>query len=50
LKYGYAWLSPGGNSESVGAQARQLTKAGCKKVFCDVHVSGAKTDRVQLSE
>ena len=30
------------------AQARQLTKAGCKKVFRDVHVSGAKTNRAQL--
>ena len=39
---------PGGKSESVDAQARQLTKAGCKKVFRDVHVSGAKTDRAQL--
>jgi len=27
---------------------RQLTKAGCRKVFRDVHVSGAKTDRAQL--
>jgi len=35
-------------SESVDAQTRQLTKAGCKKVFRDVHVSGAKTDRAQL--
>jgi DNA invertase Pin-like site-specific DNA recombinase len=25
-----------------------LAKAGCKKVFRDVHVSGAKTDRAQL--
>ena len=41
-------VSPGGKSESVDAQARQLTKAGCKKVFRDVHVSGAKTDRAQL--
>jgi hypothetical protein len=32
----------------VDAQARQLTKAGCKKVFRDVHVSGAKTDHAQL--
>jgi DNA invertase Pin-like site-specific DNA recombinase len=45
---GYARVSPGGKSESVDAQARQLTKAGCKKVFRDVHVSGAKTDRAQL--
>src|ERR1700730_10044381 len=48
MKYGYARVSPGGNSESVEAQTRQLTKAGCRKVFRDVHVSGAKTDRAQL--
>src|SRR5271166_4468165 len=48
MKYGYARVSPGGKSESVDAQTRQLTKAGCKKVFRDVHVSGAKTDRAQL--
>ena len=48
MKYGYALVSPGGKSESVDAQARQLTKAGCRKVFRDVHVSGAKTDRAQL--
>jgi len=48
MKYGYARVSPGGKSESVDAQAPQLTKAGCKKVFRDVHVSGAKTDRAQL--
>jgi DNA invertase Pin-like site-specific DNA recombinase len=48
MKYGYARVSPGGKSESVDAQARQLTKAGCKKIFRDVHVSGAKTDRAQL--
>ena len=48
MKYGYARVSPGGKSESVDAQARQLTKAGCTKVFRDVHVSGAKTDRAQL--
>jgi len=30
------------------AQARQLTKAGCRKVFRDVHVSGAKSNRAQL--
>src|SRR5204862_5221144 len=40
--------SPGGKSDSVDAQAGQLTKAGCKKVFRDLHVSGAKTDRAQL--
>jgi DNA invertase Pin-like site-specific DNA recombinase len=48
MKYGYARVSPGGKSESVDAQARQLTKAGCKKVFRDIHVSGGKTDRAQL--
>ena len=48
MRYGYARVSPGGKSESVDAQARQLTKAGCKKVFRDVHVSGAKPDRAQL--
>src|SRR6267154_2738295 len=47
-EYGYARVSPGGKSESVDAQTRQLTKAGCRKVFRDVHVSGAKTDRAQL--
>jgi DNA invertase Pin-like site-specific DNA recombinase len=29
------------------AQVRQLTKAGCKKVFREI-ASGAKTDRAQL--
>ena len=48
MKYGYARVSPGGKSESVDAQALQLTKAGCRKVFRDVHISGAKTDRAQL--
>jgi DNA invertase Pin-like site-specific DNA recombinase len=48
MKYGYARVSPGGKSQSVDAQARQLTKAGCRKVFRDVHASGAKTDRAQL--
>ena len=47
MKLGYARVSPGGKSESVDAQARQLTKAGCKKVFREV-ASGAKTDRAQL--
>jgi len=47
MKFGYARVSPGGKSESVDAQARQLTKAGCKKVFREV-ASGAKTDRAQL--
>ena len=48
MKNGYARVSPGGKSESVDAQARQLTKAGCRKEFRDVHVSGAKTNRAQL--
>jgi DNA invertase Pin-like site-specific DNA recombinase len=48
MKYGYARVSPGGKSESVDAQARQVTKVGCKKVFRDVHVSRAKTDRAQF--
>jgi DNA invertase Pin-like site-specific DNA recombinase len=45
MKYGYARVSSDG--QSVGAQVRQLTKAGCKKVFREV-ASGAKTDRAQL--
>jgi DNA invertase Pin-like site-specific DNA recombinase len=48
MKYGYARVSPGGKSESAEAQAWQPTKAGCKKVFRDVRVSGAKTERAQL--
>ena len=48
MKYGYARVSPGGKSESVDAQTRQLAKAGCRKVFRDVHVSGAEADRAQL--
>src|SRR5277367_678190 len=43
--YGYARVSTDG--QSVDAQVRQLTKAGCKKVFREV-ASGAKTDRSQL--
>src|SRR6478736_1408267 len=45
VKYGYARVSTDG--QSVDAQVRQLTKAGCKKVFREV-ASGAKTDRAQL--
>jgi DNA invertase Pin-like site-specific DNA recombinase len=45
MKYGYARVSTDG--QSVDAQARQLTKAGCRKVFREV-ASGAKTDRQQL--
>lgn len=48
MRYGYARVFPGGKSGSVDAQARQLTKADCRKVFRDVHVSGAKADRTQL--
>ena len=43
--YGYARVSTDG--QSVDAQLRQLTKAGCKKVFREV-ASGAKTERAQL--
>ena len=44
--YGCARVATDG--QSVGAQVRQLTKAGCKKVFREVHVSEARTDRAQL--
>ena len=43
--YGYARVSTDG--QSVDAQVRQLTRAGCGKVFQEV-ASGAKTDRAQL--
>src|ERR1039458_9849431 len=43
--YGYARASTDG--QSVDAQVRQLTKAGCKKGFRET-ASGAKTDRAQL--
>lgn len=45
MKYGYARVSTDG--QSVEAQVRQLTKAGCKKVFRET-ASGAQTDRAQL--
>ena len=45
MKYGYARVSTDG--QSVDAQVRQLTRAGCQKVFREV-ASGAKTDRRQL--
>jgi len=45
MRYGYARVSTDG--QSVDAQVRQLTKAGCKRVFREV-ASGAKTDRAQL--
>src|SRR4051794_16152623 len=35
------------DGQSVDAQVRQLTEAGCKKVFREV-ASGAKSDRAQL--
>src|SRR5450631_564813 len=43
--YGYARVSTDG--QSVDAQVRQLTKAGCKKMFRET-ASGVKTERVQL--
>ena len=45
MKYGYARVSKDG--QSVDTQVKQLTRAGCKKVFHEV-ASGAKTDRAQL--
>jgi DNA invertase Pin-like site-specific DNA recombinase len=45
MKYGYARVSTDG--QSIEAQVRQLTNAGCKKVFREV-ASGAKTERAQL--
>ena len=45
MKYGYARVSTDG--QSMDAQVRQLTRAGCQKVFREV-ASGAKTDRRQL--
>src|SRR5246127_5438438 len=45
MKYGYARVSTDG--QSVEAQVRQLTKAGCRKVLRET-ASGAKTDRSQL--
>jgi DNA invertase Pin-like site-specific DNA recombinase len=45
MKYGYARVSTDG--QSVDAQVRQLTKAGCTKTFRET-ASGAKTDRSQL--
>ena len=45
MKDGYARVSTDG--QSVDAQVRQLTRAGCKKVLREV-ASGAQTDRSQL--
>jgi DNA invertase Pin-like site-specific DNA recombinase len=47
MKCGYAWISPGGKSESVDAQARQPTKAGWTQDFRSAHVCGANADRAQ---
>jgi DNA invertase Pin-like site-specific DNA recombinase len=43
--YGYARVSADG--QSVDAQVRNLTKAGCKKVFRETAI-GANTDRAEL--
>jgi DNA invertase Pin-like site-specific DNA recombinase len=45
MNFGYARVSTDG--QSVEAQVRQLTRAGCTKVFRET-ASGAKTDRAQL--
>jgi hypothetical protein len=45
MKYGYARVSPGGKSESVEAQARQLTKAGCRKIFRDMRIDQQREAR-----
>jgi DNA invertase Pin-like site-specific DNA recombinase len=45
MKYGYARVSTDG--QSIDAQVRQLTKAGCRKVFRET-ASGAKANRRQL--
>ena len=45
--FGYARVSTDG--QSVETQVRQLTKAGCKKVFRET-ASGAKADRAQLAK
>jgi DNA invertase Pin-like site-specific DNA recombinase len=45
MMYGYARVSTDG--QSVDAQVRQLTDAGCEKVYREV-ASGARTDRAQL--
>ncbi len=47
MMYGYARVSTDGQSGFRDAQVRQLTRAGCKKVFREV-ASGARTDREQL--
>jgi DNA invertase Pin-like site-specific DNA recombinase len=47
IAVGYAQVSTDG--QSVEAQVRQLTKAGCKKVFRETAL-GAKIDRAQLAK
>ena len=46
MKYGYARVSTDG--QSLDAQVRQLTKAGCRKVFRETASGAAQTDRAQL--
>ena len=41
--YGHVRVSPGGRSESVDVPARQLAKAGCKKVFRSLAQAWADT-------
>ncbi len=45
MEYGYARVSTDG--QSVDAQVRQLTKAGCRKVFRET-AGGARTDHAEL--
>jgi DNA invertase Pin-like site-specific DNA recombinase len=45
MMYGYARVSTDG--QSVEAQVRQLTRAGCEKVYREV-ASGTQSDRAQL--
>src|SRR4051812_17883582 len=45
MMYGYARVSTDG--QSVEAQVRELTKAGCAKVYREV-ASGTQSDRAQL--
>ena len=45
MKYGYARVST--DAQSLDAQVRQLTKAGCRRVFRET-ASGAKTGGAKL--
>jgi DNA invertase Pin-like site-specific DNA recombinase len=47
MRYGYARVSTDG--QSIEAQVKQLTRAGCRKVFREA-ASGAKTDRTHLRQ